>query len=660
MNIKELFTTWGFKVDAAALDAADKKLSRVRARADAVGSATTSAIDAAQRKLARIELSAGNAGDAATSAFDRPRDALGKFVRYKDGIFAGGGKGILGDYHTSLNLIKESAVSARSAVLALSAAFTAGGLGLGAVFKIMGDYEQIEIAFETLIGDAQKAQQTLKDLQQFARETPFNFGDVAKLSKQLLAYNFQAEELIPTMKALGDIAAGVGKDKLPQLVLALGQVRSATKLRGSELRQFTEAGVPLIGELATTLKVSEAAVQGMVEAGKVGYDDVYKSLQRLTGEGGRLNNLMFKQSATLGGLFSNIVDTIQQLIVAVGKRGLLGRAKTFLQNILTMLETNREKILEGTHHAIELISIALEKIITIGRAAWQVFDGMAQAVGGSRKAIELLIKAMFIFISAKMLFLLGKMGLGIAGLAKAFIFLGNSALAAQIKAAAVVIAIGAAFAGVALIIEDIIAYFQGRKSVTGYILKDLGGLEGAFDKILTPLFNKLVSFGATVGKSIVDGIASLGNADWAKVGEVMMKTLELMLIASTIPLRIGLSIAYGIVQGLEKGILEHYPTLANMLGIVKQGDASKQSWGTGWASGLPGILKPETVGPASALPPIAPAAGPQINVQSTNNITVPPGTPPENVAPMVSDGIKRGLQGILRETQRATKPAVAY
>lgn len=612
MNIKELFTTWGFKVDDKALDAVDKKLARVRASADIVGK--TSVV-----------------------AFDRPRN--------------------------SLNLIGEAASSARNSILALSAAYATGGFGLGGIFKIMSDFEQTEIAFETLIGNTEKAQKTLKDLQQFARATPFAFGDVAELSKKLLAYNFSAEELIPTMKALGDIAAGVGKDKLPQLVLALGQVRSATKLRGSELRQFTEAGVPLIGELATTLGVAEASVQSMVEAGKVGFDDVYKSLQRLTGEGGRLNNLMAKQSGTLGGIASNVLDTLEQIVVAVGKRGLLGRAKTFLQGILQTLETNREKIIEGTHHAIELVAMALEHIIRVGRGAWQIFDGMAQAVGGSRKALELLIKAMFIIVSAKMLFLLGKMASGVGGLAMAFVGLGDAALRAQIKIAAIAIAIGAAIAGIALIIEDVVAYFQGRKSVTGYILKDLGSLSGAFDKIMGPVFEKLKAFGSSIGRSIIDGIAALSTADWNKIGDVMLKALELMLLASTIPLRIGLAIAEGIVRGLEAGILEKFPKLASFLGIEAQGDASKETWGGGWLKSMQGglpSLPSASMGPAGALAPGAPAGGPQINMQLTNNINVPPSTPPENVGPMVSDGVKRSMDSQLREAHRALKGQVAH
>lgn len=133
----------------------------------------------------------------------------------------------------------------------IGAAIIVGSLGLIAkgMIDTAANMEQTRISFETFLGSGEKAGKLLKDLSDFAAKTPFDLPQVLDGSKRLLAYGVDAESIIPTFKMLGDIAAGVGTDKLPQLILAFGQVSAATKLTGMELRQFSEAGVPLLGAL---------------------------------------------------------------------------------------------------------------------------------------------------------------------------------------------------------------------------------------------------------------------------------------------------------------------------------------------------------------------------------------------------------------------------
>lgn len=138
-----------------------------------------------------------------------------------------------------------------------SEAFTRGGLaaggflaaitGLGvAMANVAGDFEQNRISFEVMLGSAEAGRKALTDLSNFAVKTPFELPQLLQASKSLLAYGIEAENLIPTLKNMGDIASGVGMDKLPNLILAFGQVKAATRLTGMELRQFTEAGVPML------------------------------------------------------------------------------------------------------------------------------------------------------------------------------------------------------------------------------------------------------------------------------------------------------------------------------------------------------------------------------------------------------------------------------
>jgi tape measure domain-containing protein len=123
--------------------------------------------------------------------------------------------------------------------------------GASFAFNSAVQMEQWKIAFDTMLQDSGKASKLLSDITKFAKETPFELSQLIEGSKRLLAYNVSAEQVIPTMKMLGDIAAGVGTEKLPQLLLAYGQVNAATKLTGAELRQFAEAGVPLLEALVT-------------------------------------------------------------------------------------------------------------------------------------------------------------------------------------------------------------------------------------------------------------------------------------------------------------------------------------------------------------------------------------------------------------------------
>ena len=239
---------------------------------------------------------------------------------------------------TKLSSKLESAADAsRTFALGLTAGAVAiGGLGYAAL-KAAGDMEQTKIAFETMLGSASKADAFIKQLVSFAKTTPFELKNLNTAAKQLLAYGLAQEEVIPNLKALGDIASGVGMDKLPNLILAYGQVRAATRLTGMELRQFTEAGVPMLEELAKIMHKPVSAIQEMVFAGEVGFPIVQQALQNLTGQGGRFNDLMAKQATSLGGMVSNLSDAWNLFLAGEGAK-LLDWAKKFVliaQSIIT-------------------------------------------------------------------------------------------------------------------------------------------------------------------------------------------------------------------------------------------------------------------------------------------------------------------------------------
>lgn len=191
-----------------------------------------------------------------------------------------------------------------------------------ALFKpsqLASEMEQAMIAFETMLGSARKARKLVNEVIKLAAQTPFEQAELIDYTKRLLAMGIEAKKVIPTITALGDISAGVGKEKLPQIVLAFGQVAAKTKLAGDELKQFTEAGVPLVAQLAEQLGVSEAKIFKIVKAGKIGFKDVEKALFSLTTEGGKFAGLMGKQAQTTEGLLSTLKDNVNIALASFGE-----------------------------------------------------------------------------------------------------------------------------------------------------------------------------------------------------------------------------------------------------------------------------------------------------------------------------------------------------
>lgn len=212
--------------------------------------------------------------------------------------------------------------SRRAAILGSTAKLAAAGIaaaGLataaagGMAIKSAGDYEQSRIAFETMLGSADKARGLMTEIAEFAKSTPFELPEVVAGTKQLLAFGFEQQQLLPTMKKLGDLASGLGVP-VGQLTNVFGQVKVAGRLMGQDLLQFTNAGVPMIEALATTMKQPQSEIKKLVEQGKIGFPEVETALNHLTGEGSKFGGMMEKQSQSFNGVVSNIKDGFGQML----------------------------------------------------------------------------------------------------------------------------------------------------------------------------------------------------------------------------------------------------------------------------------------------------------------------------------------------------------
>lgn len=253
--------------------------------------------------------------------------------------------------------------------LAIGAGVVAGALGAIGVsaLKASGQFEQWNIAFTTMLGSQSKATKLMNEIKSFAAKTPFELPGLVESSKQLLAFGFAADEIIPNMKVLGDIAAGVGVP-VGQLANVFGQVKLAGRLMGQDLLQFTNAGVPLISALAKNLGVTEGEIKKMVEAGKIGFPEVQKALTGMTTEGGKFFNLMDAQSKSFDGIISNIKDNIGQFLTGLGD-ALLPLAKMFAT------------VFQNLTSALASMSPEMKQIVAVVGAVVFVFASLLAGLG---------------------------------------------------------------------------------------------------------------------------------------------------------------------------------------------------------------------------------------------------------------------------------------
>lgn len=217
---------------------------------------------------------------------------------------------------------------------------------LGSVIQIGGEFEKQKIALRSILGDASKAETIFSQIKTLAVESPFEFKDLASYAKQLSAFSIPYEELYDTTKRLADISAGLGVD-MGRIILAYGQVRSAAFLRGQEVRQFTEAGIPLIDELAkkfTQLEgnvVSAGEVFDRISKRMVSFEMVKDVLWDLTNEGGKFYNMQEELAESLAGRWANLRDSYDIMLseIAEGNNGPLKASLDILTGLMNNWET---------------------------------------------------------------------------------------------------------------------------------------------------------------------------------------------------------------------------------------------------------------------------------------------------------------------------------
>ena len=183
---------------------------------------------------------------------------------------------------------------------------------------VRGEYQQLEVAFETMLGSKSKADALMGQLIDTAAKTPFEMSEVAEASKMLLAYGMEGDKVNETLIRLGDIAAGLSMP-LKDLAFLYGTTMVQGRLYTQDLNQFLGRGIPLADELAKQFGKNKSEVKKLVEEGKIGFPEVQKAIEALTGEGSKFGGLMEAQSKTISGQISNIEDAWEQMMNEIGR-----------------------------------------------------------------------------------------------------------------------------------------------------------------------------------------------------------------------------------------------------------------------------------------------------------------------------------------------------
>jgi len=259
------------------------------------------------------------------------------------------------------------------------------------IAQTRGEFQQLEVAFTTLLQSKEKADALMSQMVDLAAKTPFDLQGVASGARQLLAYGFAAEDITDTLTRLGNVAAGLGLP-LERLTYLYGTTAVQGRVYARDMLQFTGSGIPMLQEMAKMYGKTTEEINAMVSVGKIGFEDVRKVIENMTNEGGQFHNLMQEQSKTISGQISNLGDAIDTMFNDIGQSS-EGVIAGVLQGTISLVE-NYEKVLNiliplvatyGTYKAALIVTAALQKA-SVTMSAVKTFFQLAKAIRSAADA----------------------------------------------------------------------------------------------------------------------------------------------------------------------------------------------------------------------------------------------------------------------------------
>lgn len=430
-----------------------------------------------------------------------------------------------------------------------------GTLGLKAVQASAG-MEQSRIAFTTMLGSAQAADSFLKQLQQFAANTPFEFVGLQASAKQLLAFGFNAKAVIPTMTAIGDAvsALGGGQELIDRVTMALGQMMSKGKVQSDEMLQLAEAGIPawdmLAKKLGTDIPTAMKKVQdGAVDA-KTGIDAITTGMEQ------RFGGMMQKQSTTIAGMWSNVQDSVGQTLTVIGDMitkafDLKGKVAG-LQNLLTTFQGFALALQQGQSPMMALIDllehlgISSSTLVQIEQILMPIMDGVGAAFQQLGQAVH------DVWPTVQQL-----AGVFMQQLQPSLLIIAQHSDELKAVLLGLALAVGiivAVFAGLVLAAFKVIAVFFQVKDAFDSALNGMNAAIGHFASTAPGL---LYSAGQAVVQGFVNGIGSMAGAVSSAIQRIVTGPIDAakntlgIHSPSAVFRDIGKNVVLGFAEGLD-------------------------------------------------------------------------------------------------------------
>lgn len=242
-----------------------------------------------------------------------------------------------GDISSFKQFVEQEMQGVSIAVARITGSISAFGVkAIGAGLQLAGSMEQSQIAFATMLGSAEAATDMLEGLNQFAASTPFEIPGIVQATKTLLAFQIPQEDIMGTLKSLGDVSAGTGKD-FAELAVIYGKIASNGKLMGGELNQLIDGGFNPLNEISKATGKSVAELKDEMSKGNISFEMAKQAFIDATSEGGQFFNMMEAQSKSLFGLYSTLQDGLGAVLRGIGQ-GLMGPSKALINLGITAAE----------------------------------------------------------------------------------------------------------------------------------------------------------------------------------------------------------------------------------------------------------------------------------------------------------------------------------
>lgn len=290
----------------------------------------------------------------------------------------------------------ESVVSSLKSGITAIKGFALGYAGKTLYNALIGsnaEFEQYLTSFEVLLQSSEKAEKLISDLDKLGAATPFELPDLTKASEQLLAFGTAEEDVMTRLNQLGDLSKGKA-DILERITLAYGRMQAKGKVSLEELNMMTEAGVPIIKELANQLNITTDALFSKITKGEINIKNINKAMESMTGEGGQFFGMMEKQSQTMEGLLSTASDNINMALRDIGS-GAFEALKDEVSGALAELQRMQndgslKEFASGVGDQIAVVvnimswlaktAYNLRHVLLIGAKAWIMYKVAAMAI----------------------------------------------------------------------------------------------------------------------------------------------------------------------------------------------------------------------------------------------------------------------------------------